>query len=76
MLDRDSRSHKDAMKEIIKLVDMCYELSAQLARFNAVNSGTSQTKEDPSLPLLKVMELHAKLALKLDDQCLISVIKV
>lgn len=69
------------LKEIIKYIDICYELNAQQTRFVAVtHSGIPSTtyvpKDSDSTPLLKTMELHAKLALKLKDQALMSVIQV
>jgi len=72
---------QEALKEVIKAIDMCYELSAQQTRFVAVshNGAVVATKEgstDQILPQIKLMELHAKLALKLSDQDLLSVIQV
>jgi hypothetical protein len=66
------------LKEVVKAIDTCYELSAQLARFISVShSGASPAAAvDQSIPQIKVMELHAKLSLKLDDQSLIAVIQV
>jgi hypothetical protein len=80
----DSYQRQEALKEVVKGIDTCYELSAQLARFVSVShsgnpSSPAIAKEipvDQSIPQIKVMELHAKLALKLSDQSLIAVIQV
>lgn len=66
------------LKEVVKWIDTCYELSAQHARFISVShtGGASSAYVDQSIPQIKVMELHAKLALKLNDQSLVAVIQV
>jgi hypothetical protein len=63
---------------VVKWIDTCYELSAQHARFISVShtGGASSAYVDQSIPQIKVMELHAKLALKLNDQSLVAVIQV
>jgi hypothetical protein len=66
------------LKEVVKWIDACYELSAQHARFISVShsGGATSAHVDQRIPQIKVMELHAKLALKLNDQSLVAVIQV
>lgn len=69
--------NEDVLKEVVKWIDACYELSAQHARFISVShsGGATSAHVDQRIPQIKVMELHAKLALKLNDQSLVAVIQ-